>query len=51
MYAFYVCITTSCFTNCQSSGISGVSHDQNNKLQCIVPWMCTWTVWALRGRA
>ena len=44
-----VTITTSSFTNCQSSG--EVSHDQNKTLRSIAPWMCTWAVWALQGRA
>ena len=48
-YSGHVSIMTSSFTNCQSSG--GVSYDQNKTLRCIAPWLCTWTVWALRCRA
>ena len=42
-------ITTSSFTSC-STGVE-VSHDQNETLRCIAPWMCLWAVWALRNRA
>ena len=48
-YSGHVSIMTSSFTNCQSSG--DVSRDQNMNLRCIAPWMCTWTMWPLRGRA
>ena len=45
----HMSIMTSSFTNCRTSG--QVSHDQNKNLRCIAPWMCVWTVWALRGRS